>query len=47
MTAEIFYRFNLTEGLEITPDFQFIVNPTFNPAIDNLYYFGIRGRIVL
>lgn len=47
MTAEVFYRFNLTAHLEITPDFQYIINPTFNPDKSSLSYFGIRGRITL
>ena len=44
-TMELFYRFNLTPGLEITPDFQYIMNPTLNPNVSDLVYFGIRGRI--
>ncbi len=47
MTLEIFYRLNLTEHLELTPDFQWIFNPTLNPNADNLAYLGIRGRITL
>ncbi|WP_075604048.1 carbohydrate porin [Saccharicrinis aurantiacus] len=47
MTVEVFYRFNLTAHLEITPDYQFIINPTFNPDSNTLSYFGIRGRITM
>jgi porin len=46
-TAEVFYRFNLTAHLEITPDFQYIINPTFNANESSLVYWGIRGRITL
>jgi porin len=46
-TAEIFYRFNLTAHLEITPDLQYIINPTFNSNESSLLYYGIRGRITL
>jgi porin len=46
-TAEVFYRVNVSSRLEITPSVQFIVNPTFNPAISSLFYFGIRGRATL
>ena len=46
-TAEVFYRFNLTAHLEITPDFQYIINPTFNPDKSSLTYLAIRGRITL
>lgn len=47
MTFEVFYRLNLTQHLEITPDFQWIINPTLNPGEDSLVYLGIRGRITL
>jgi len=47
MTAELFYRFNLTAHLELTPDFQYIINPTFNTAKNSLVYYGFRGRITL
>ena len=46
-TAEVYYRFYLTEHLAITPDFQFIVDPALNPDKSTLSYFGIRGRITL
>lgn len=47
MTIEIFYRFNLTEHFEITPDYQLIINPTFNAGQSSLSYFGVRARITL
>ena len=47
LTAEIFYRFNLTAHLELTPDLQYIVNPTFNPGKSSLTYFAFRARITL
>jgi carbohydrate-selective porin OprB len=47
MTAEVFYRFNLTAHLELTPDLQYIINPTFNPDKSSLVYFAFRGRITL
>jgi porin len=46
-TAELFYRFNLTAHLELTPDFQYIINPTFNNDKSSLMYLGFRGRITL
>jgi len=46
-TAEVYYRFYLTEHLAVTPDFQFIVDPALNPDKSTLSYFGIRGRITL
>ena len=47
ITAELFYRFNMTAHLELTPSMQFISNPTFNPDDNSLFYFGMRGRITL
>ena len=47
ITAELFYRFNMTAHLELTPSMQFIANPTFNPNSNSLFYFGFRGRITL
>lgn len=43
-TSEIFYRFQLTEFLAITPDMQFIVDPANNANVDELVFFGIRLR---
>lgn len=47
MTAEIYYRMTITEHLAITPDFQWILNPTFNSDVSSLMYLGIRGRVTL
>jgi porin len=47
MTTEVFYRLNVSAQLELTADFQYIVNPTFNTAVNGLSYFGFRGRIKL
>jgi hypothetical protein len=46
-TVELFYRFNLTAHLELTPDLQYIINPTFNTVKSSLVYLGFRGRITL
>ncbi|MEK6234350.1 MAG: carbohydrate porin [Planctomycetales bacterium] len=46
-TSEVFYRFQLTQFLAITPDAQFIVNPASNPSADALAFFGIRLRAAL
>ena len=47
MTLEVYYRFNVTEHLELTADYQLIFNPTFNPDRSSLSYWGLRGRITL
>lgn len=43
-TSEVFYRFQLTEFLAITPDLQVIANPAVNPNTDALTFAGIRLR---
>ena len=44
LTSELFYRFQLTQFLAITPDVQLIGNPALNPNEDVLAMFGIRVR---
>jgi len=46
ITAELFYRVNVTSHLEFTPSVQFISNPTFSTE-SSLFYLGMRGRITL
>ena len=43
-TSEMFYRFQLTQFLAVTPDVQLIVDPALNPNVDVLALFGIRLR---
>ena len=47
MTVEVYYSLQLAEHLAITPDFQWIINPTLNPGVNSLVYFGVRGRVTL
>ena len=44
-TAEMFYRYQLTPHLAITPDAQLILNPALNPTEDVLWACGIRSRL--
>lgn len=44
-TAEMFYRFQLTQNFALTPDVQLIVNPALNPNEDYLWAFALRSRI--
>ena len=46
-TAELFYRFQLTDNLAITPDIQFIVDPALNPEEDRIWVLGLRARLAL
>ena len=43
-TSELFYRFQLTQFLAVTPDVQLIVDPALNPNVDMLAFFGVRLR---
>jgi porin len=43
-TSEVFYRFQLTQYLAVSPDVQLIGNPALNPNEDVLALFGIRLR---
>ncbi|MHC4989570.1 MAG: carbohydrate porin [Planctomycetota bacterium] len=42
---EAFYRFQLTPTMQVTPDLQFIIDPTFNSEDDLITVLGIRFRI--
>jgi porin len=44
-TVELFYRYQLTENIAITPDIQWLINPALNPEDDSLFLAGVRGRI--
>ena len=43
--TEAFYRYQVTPNFAITPDIQFISNPTLNPGEDSLTVLGLRARI--
>ena len=43
-TGEVFYRFQLTQFLAVTPDVQLILDPALNPDVDAIVFFGIRFR---
>jgi porin len=46
-TGEIFYRFQLSQHLAITPDLQIIVDPVLNPAESSIFVVGVRARLSL
>jgi porin len=46
-TAEVYYRFTVTERLAVTPDLQWVVNPSLNTAVGSLLYFGLRMRATM
>lgn len=46
-TTELFWRYQLTRELAVTPSLQYIKDPALNPNEDNLWVFGLRLRIAL
>ena len=46
-TFESFYRIQLTRGIALTPDFQWIAKPALNPDKDDIYIFGLRARVAI
>ena len=46
-TAELFYRWQLSKAIAITPDLQYLVNPALDPDTDSIWVFGLRLRGVL
>ena len=45
--TELFWRYQLTKELAITPSIQYINDPALNEDEDNLWVFGLRVRITL
>jgi porin len=46
-TTELFWRYQFTKELAVTPSLQYMANPTLNPNDDHLFAFGLRVRVVL
>jgi porin len=46
-TAELFYRWQISKGLALTPDLQYIKNPALDPSTSSIWVFGLRVRGVL
>jgi porin len=46
-TAELFYRWQLSQNLAITPDIQYLRNPALNPDESSILVLGIRVRLTL
>jgi porin len=43
-TAELFYRWQLSKAIAITPDLQVLVNPALDPNAGSIWVFGVRLR---
>jgi len=46
-TTELFWRYQLTKELAVTPSVQYIVDPALNEEEDDLWAFGLRLRLAL
>jgi porin len=46
-TLELYWRYQLTKELAITPSIQYIKDPALNPEEDSLWAYGLRLRVVL
>ncbi|RLB99500.1 MAG: porin [Deltaproteobacteria bacterium] len=46
-TTELFWRYQLTKELAVTPSIQYIKDPALNLEDDNLWVFGFRARVAL
>lgn len=46
-TAELFYRWQLSKNIAVTPSIQWIKNPALNPVSDEVVLMGLRARIAL
>ncbi|MCW8331412.1 carbohydrate porin [Photobacterium sp. SDRW27] len=44
-TAELFYRFQVSNNLAITPSVQYLVNPAYSSSVDSMWVTGVRARI--
>ena len=43
-TAELFYRWQISKAIAVTPDLQYIKNPALDPATSSIWVFGLRVR---
>jgi len=46
-TTELFWRYQLTTELAVTPSIQYIIDPALSPDESSLWAFGLRVRLVL
>lgn len=44
-TAELYYRFELSPHLTLTPDLQYIIHPALNPCEDKVWVLGLGAKI--
>jgi len=46
-TTELFWRYQLTKEVAVTPSIQYINNPALNEDEDSLWVYGVRARVAL
>ncbi len=46
-TGELFWRYQLTKEVAVTPSIQYIKDPALNPDESNLWAYGLRIRVAL
>jgi porin len=46
-TVELFYRWNISREITLTPDIQYLKDPALNPDESSIWVFGIRARLAL
>ncbi len=46
-TLEVYYRYQLSQNLALTPDLQFIKDPALNPNESSIWVLGLRARLAL
>ncbi|MDW4551497.1 carbohydrate porin, partial [Defluviimonas sp. D31] len=44
-TVEAFYRYDVTDFLQITPQLQYVANPANDPTTDSILVLGLRLRV--
>jgi porin len=44
-TVEAFYRYDMTDFLQLTPEIQYVVNPANDTATDDILVYGFRMRV--
>jgi hypothetical protein len=46
-TAEVFYKYQVTETFALTPDIQAVLDPALNPDQEAIGFFGLRARLAI
>lgn len=44
-TTELFYRFQVSNNLAITPSLQYLANPAYSSSVESMWVTGLRARV--